>query len=36
LIGLDPAEYAPLLAPLVDIPLPAVCAAKRALPAINP
>src|SRR5262249_5192423 len=23
LIGLDPAEYAPLLAPLVDIPLPA-------------
>ena len=22
LVGLDPAEYAPLLAPLVDIPLP--------------
>jgi class 3 adenylate cyclase len=26
LIGLDPAEYAPLLAPLVDIPLPEECA----------
>jgi class 3 adenylate cyclase/DNA-binding winged helix-turn-helix (wHTH) protein/predicted ATPase len=26
LIGLDHAEYAPLLAPLVDIPLPAACA----------
>jgi class 3 adenylate cyclase/predicted ATPase len=30
LIGLDPAEYAPLLAPLVDIPLPAERAAKLA------
>ena len=30
LIGLDPAEYAPLLAPLVDIPLPADRAAKFA------
>jgi predicted ATPase len=30
LIGLDPAEYAPLLAPLVDIPLPAERAAKFA------
>ena len=28
LIGLDPAEYAPLLAPLVDIPLPAARAAN--------
>jgi class 3 adenylate cyclase len=28
LIGLDPAEYAPLLAPLVDIPLPAGRAAN--------
>ncbi len=28
LIGLDPAEYAPLLAPLVDIPLPSARAAK--------
>jgi class 3 adenylate cyclase/tetratricopeptide (TPR) repeat protein len=28
LIGLDPAEYAPLLAPLVDIPLPEDRAAK--------
>ena len=28
LVGLDPAEYAPLLAPLVDIPLPAVRAAN--------
>jgi class 3 adenylate cyclase/predicted ATPase len=28
LIGLDPAEYAPLLAPLVDIPLPPVRAAN--------
>jgi predicted ATPase len=28
LIGLDPAEYAPLLAPLVDIPLPAGRAAS--------
>src|SRR5271165_7023301 len=27
LIGLDPAEHAPLLAPLVDIPLPPSCAA---------
>ncbi|HME83045.1 MAG TPA: AAA family ATPase [Roseiarcus sp.] len=27
LIGLDPAEHAPLLAPLVDIPLPPGCAA---------
>ena len=36
LIGLDPAEYAPLLAPLVDIPLPggsaAAFAARRAAP----
>jgi class 3 adenylate cyclase len=30
LIGLDPAEYAPLLAPLVDIPLPEERAAKLA------
>ena len=30
LIGLDPAEYAPLLAPLVDIPLPEDRAAKFA------
>ncbi len=30
LIGLDPAEYAPLLAPLVDIPLPAGRAANMA------
>ena len=30
LIGLDPAEYAPLLAPLVDIPLPEDRAAKLA------
>ena len=30
LIGLDPAEYAPLLAPLVDIPLPDERAAKLA------
>ena len=30
LIGLDPAEYAPLLAPLVDIPLPEHRAAKLA------
>ena len=29
-IGLDPAEYAPLLAPLVDIPLPEERAAKLA------
>ena len=28
LIGLDPAEYAPLLAPLVDIPLPSARAAN--------
>jgi class 3 adenylate cyclase/tetratricopeptide (TPR) repeat protein len=30
LIGLDPAEYAPLIAPLVDIPLPEDRAAKLA------
>jgi class 3 adenylate cyclase len=30
LIGLDPAEYAPLIAPLVDIPLPQEPAAKVA------
>ncbi len=30
LIGLDPAEYAPLLAPIVDIPLPAGRAADMA------
>ena len=30
LIGLDPAEYVPLLAPLVDIPLPEERAAKLA------
>ncbi len=30
LIGLDPAEYAPLIAPLVDIPLPEERAAKLA------
>ncbi len=30
LIGLDPAEYVPLLAPLVDIPLPEESAAKLA------
>jgi class 3 adenylate cyclase len=30
LIGLDPGEYAPLLAPLVDIPLPEVRVAKLA------
>jgi predicted ATPase len=30
LIGLDPAEYAPLLAPLVDIPLPAARATNLA------
>ena len=30
LIGLDPAEYAPLLAPLVDIPLPEDRVAKLA------
>ena len=30
LIGLDPAEYAPLIAPLVDIPLPEERAAKFA------
>ena len=30
LIGLDPGEYAPLLAPLVDIPLPQERAAKLA------
>ena len=30
LIGLDPAEYAPLLAPIVDIPLPAGRAAAMA------
>jgi predicted ATPase len=30
LIGLDPAEYAPLIAPLVDIPLPDERAAKLA------
>jgi class 3 adenylate cyclase/predicted ATPase len=30
LVGLDPAEYAPLLAPLVDIPLPEDRAAKFA------
>jgi class 3 adenylate cyclase/predicted ATPase len=30
LIGLDPAEYAPLLAPLVEIPLPEERAAKHA------
>jgi class 3 adenylate cyclase/tetratricopeptide (TPR) repeat protein len=30
LIGLDPTEYAPLLAPLVDIPLPANLIAKLA------
>ena len=30
LVGLDPAEYAPLIAPLVDIPLPEERAAKFA------
>jgi hypothetical protein len=30
LIGLDPAEYAPLLAPLVEIPLPEERAARLA------
>jgi hypothetical protein len=30
LVGLDPAEYAPLIAPLVDIPLPEERAAKLA------
>src|SRR4029077_18699427 len=36
LIGLDASEYAPLLAPLVDIPLPKECAAKLAPEELRP